>query len=142
LIEIILTVSVVIFLFLWHPPSSIIPVITIPIAVLITFIPLKAMGVTANIMSLGGIAIAIGAMVDAAIVVVEQTHKRLEEWQQNGRKGDYRQVMVDAIKQVAGPSFFALLVIAVSFRGRASLQAPGLYQDILHGNRRLSGHYP
>jgi Cu(I)/Ag(I) efflux system membrane protein CusA/SilA len=123
LIEVILTVSVVIFLFLWHPPSSIIPVITIPIAVLITFIPLKAMGVTANIMSLGGIAIAIGAMVDAAIVVVEQTHKRLEEWQQNGKQGDYREVVVDAIKQVAGPSFFALLVIAVSFLPVLTLEA-------------------
>jgi len=115
LIEIILTVSLVIFLFLWHPPSSYIPIITIPIAVLISFIPLRAMGITANIMSLGGIAIAIGAMADAAIVVVEQSHKRLEEWQRNGEKGDHRGVMVDAIKQVAGPSFFALLVIAVSF---------------------------
>ena len=123
LIEVILTVSLVIFFFLWHPPSSIIPVITIPIAVLITFIPLKAMGVTANIMSLGGIAIAIGAMVDATIVVVEQTHKRLEEWQQNGKKGDYHQVIVDAIKQVAGPSFFALLVIAVSFLPVLTLEA-------------------
>ncbi|MHB8789569.1 MAG: efflux RND transporter permease subunit [Desulfobulbaceae bacterium] len=123
LIEVILTVSVVIFLFLWHPPSSIIPVITIPIAVLIAFIPLKALGITANIMSLGGIAIAIGAMVDAAIVVVEQTHKRLEEWQQNGKEGDYRQVMVDGIKQVAGPSFFALLIIAVAFLPVLTLEA-------------------
>jgi Cu(I)/Ag(I) efflux system membrane protein CusA/SilA len=123
LIEVIITVSLVIFLFLWHPPSSIIPIITIPIAVLITFIPLKAMGITANIMSLGGIAIAIGAMVDAAIVVVEQTHKRLEEWQQNGKNGDYREVIVDAIKQVAGPSFFALLVIAVSFLPVLTLEA-------------------
>ena len=123
LAEVILTVSIVIFLFLWHPPSSVIPIITIPIAVLITFIPLKAMGITANIMSLGGIAIAIGAMVDAAIVVVEQTHKRLEEWQQNGRQGDYRQVIVDGIKQVAGPSFFALLVIGVSFLPVLTLEA-------------------
>jgi len=123
LTEVIFTVSLVIFLFLWHPPSSVIPVITIPIAVLITFIPLKAMGITANIMSLGGIAIAIGAMVDAAIVVVEQTHKRLEEWQQNGKQGDYRQVIVDGIKQVAGPSFFALLVIAVSFLPVLTLEA-------------------
>jgi Cu(I)/Ag(I) efflux system membrane protein CusA/SilA len=115
LIEIIITVSLVIFIFLWHPPSSLIPIITIPVAVLISFIPLKAMGITANIMSLGGIAIAIGAMADAAIVVVEQTHKRLEEWQKTGEQRDYHAVIVDAIKQVAGPSFFALLVIAVSF---------------------------
>ena len=123
LIEVILTVSIVIFLFLWHPPSSIIPVITIPIAVLISFIPFKAMGLTANIMSLGGIAIAIGAMVDAAIVVVEQTHKRLEEWQQGGKREDYRAVIVDGIKQVAGPSFFALLVIGVSFLPVLTLEA-------------------
>jgi Cu(I)/Ag(I) efflux system membrane protein CusA/SilA len=115
LTEIILTVSVIIFLFLWHPPSAFIPIVTIPIVVLISFIPFRAMGITANIMSLGGIAIAIGAMADAAIVVVEQTHKRLEEWQKNGSQGDYRTVVLDAIKQVAGPSFFALLVIAVSF---------------------------
>jgi Cu(I)/Ag(I) efflux system membrane protein CusA/SilA len=123
LFEIILTVSLIIFLFLWHPPSSIIPVITIPVAVVISFGPFKEMGLTANIMSLGGIAIAIGAVVDAAIVVVEQTHKRLEEWQQNGEQGDYRAVMIDAIKQVAGPSFFALLLIAVSFLPVLSLGA-------------------
>ena len=66
-------------------------------------------------MSLGGIAIAIGAMVDAAIVVVEQTHKGLESWDRGGRREDHAAVIVRAVKQVAGPSFFALLVIAVSF---------------------------
>jgi len=123
LAEIIFTVSLIIFIFLWHPPSSLIPIITIPIAVLVSFIPFKMMGVTANIMSLGGIAIAIGAMVDAAIVVVEQTHKRLEEWQKSGEQGDYRAVIVDGIKQVAGPSFFSLLVIAVSFLPVLTLEA-------------------
>jgi len=115
LIEVIITVSLVILIFLWHPPSAIIPIITMPIAVLISFIPFRSMGITANIMSLAGIAIAVGALVDASIVVVEQTHKRLEEWKQSGEQGDYRGIIVDAIKQVAGPSFFALLVIAVSF---------------------------
>jgi copper/silver efflux system protein len=80
LIEEMVIVSLVIFIFLWHFPSAVIPVFTIPIAIIISFIPMKMMGVSANIMSLGGIAIAIGAMVDAAIVVVEQTHKHLEEW--------------------------------------------------------------
>ena len=75
LIEVMLTVALVVLLFLWHIPSAIIPMITIPVAVLISFIPFRLMGITANIMSLGGIAIAIGALVDAAIVVVEQTHK-------------------------------------------------------------------
>src|SRR5207302_6557436 len=80
LIEELIIVSVVILIFLWHVPSAIIPIVTIPIAVILSFIPMQATGLTANIMSLGGIAIAIGAMVDAAIVVVEQTHKKLEHW--------------------------------------------------------------
>ena len=115
LIEVILTVALVILLFLWHIPSALIPIITIPVAVLLSFIPFRMMGITANIMSLGGIAIAIGALVDAAIVVVEQTHKSLEQWDRTGRQEDYRMVVITAVKQVAGPSFFALLVIAVSF---------------------------
>jgi Cu(I)/Ag(I) efflux system membrane protein CusA/SilA len=123
LVEVIITVVLVIFLFLWHIPSALIPVITIPLAVLIAFLPFRAMGVSANIMSLGGIAIAIGALVDAAIVVVEQTHKKLEEWQRTGRRRDYRSVVIEAVKEVAGPSFFALLVIAVSFLPVLSLEA-------------------
>ena len=123
LIEVILTVVLIILLFLWHFPSAMIPVITIPLAVLISFIPFRLLGITANIMSLGGIAIAIGTMVDAAIVVVEQTHKKLEEWERTGRKEDDRAVIVTAIKQVASPSFFALLVIAVSFLPVLTLEA-------------------
>jgi len=123
LIEIIVTVAIIILLFLWHIPSAIIPVITIPFAVLIAFIPFRAMGITANIMSLGGIAIAIGALVDAAIVVVEQTHKKLEQWETAGRPGPYRDVVVSAVKEVGGPSFFALLVIAVSFLPVLTLEA-------------------
>jgi copper/silver efflux system protein len=123
IIEVICTVSLVILLFLWHFPSAIIPIITIPLAVLISFIPLKLLGINANIMSLGGIAIAIGALVDAAIVVVEQTHKKLELWDQGGRKGHYRDIVIGAVKEVAGPSFFALLVIAVSFLPVLTLEA-------------------
>jgi Cu(I)/Ag(I) efflux system membrane protein CusA/SilA len=123
LIEVILTVSLVVLVFLWHFPSAMIPVVTIPIAVLISFVPFRMLGVTANIMSLGGIAIAIGAMVDASIVVVEQTHKRLEEWQRGDRRENYRDVIVSAIKQVAGPSFFSLLVIGVSFLPVLALEA-------------------
>jgi Cu(I)/Ag(I) efflux system membrane protein CusA/SilA len=123
LTEEMIVVSLVVFIFLWHIPSAIIPVITIPLAILISFIPMKMAGVTANIMSLGGIAIAIGAMVDAAIVVVEQTHKRLEEWDRGGRQGDYQRVVIDAVKEVGGPSFFALLVIAVSFLPVLTLEA-------------------
>ncbi len=123
LIEEIAIVSIIILIFLWHIPSAIIPVITIPIAIIISFIPMKMMGLTSNIMSLGGIAIAIGAMVDAAIVVVEQTHKKLEEWERTGRKEDYHRVVIDAVKEVGGPSFFALLVIAVSFLPVLTLEA-------------------
>ena len=123
LLEVLLTVSLVILLFLWHVPSAVIPLVTIPVAVLLSFIPFQAMGVTANIMSLGGIAIAIGALVDAAIVVVEQTHKRLEEGERAGRPGDYVDVVISAVKQVGPTSFFALLVIGVSFLPVLALEA-------------------
>ncbi len=121
--EELMIVSAVILIFLWHIPSAIIPILTIPIAIILSFIPMDLMRVTANIMSLGGIAVAIGAMVDAAIVVVEQTHKKLEHWQAEGRKGDYREVIISAVKEVGGPSFFALLVIAVSFIPVFALEA-------------------
>ena len=78
-------VAVVIAIFLWHFPSAIIPILTIPIAVVATFVPMRLSGMTANAMSLGGLAIAVGAMVDAGIVVVEQTHKKLEQWQRGDR---------------------------------------------------------
>jgi len=123
LIEEISIVSIVILVFLWHIPSALIPILTIPITVLISFIPMKLVGVTSNIMSLGGIAIAIGAMVDAAVVVVEQTHKKLEEWDAQGRKRDYHEVVVEAVKEVGGASFFSLLVIAVSFMPIFALEA-------------------
>ena len=123
LVEELIIVSLVIMIFLWHFPSAAIPIITIPVTILIAFIPLQLSGMTANIMSLGGIAVAIGAMVDAAIVVVEQTHKKLEHWEANGRKEDYRRVVIDAVKEVGGPSFFALLVIAVSFMPVFALEA-------------------
>ena len=124
LIEIILTVVLIVFLFLWHPPSALIPALTIPITVLISFIPFRMMGITANLMSLAGIAIAVGALVDASIVVVEQVHKGLEKWERDGRRGGYSEVVLGAIKQVAGPAFFALLVIAVSFLPVLTLEGP------------------
>src|SRR3954447_20586500 len=123
LIEIMITVALVILLFLWHIPSAMIPVITIPVAVLIAFIPFHAFGFSANIMSLGGIAIAVGALVDASIVVVEQTHKKLELWHRSGRREDEETVIISAVKEVGGPSFFALLVIAVSFLPVLTLEA-------------------
>lgn len=123
LIEEMIVVSLVIIIFLTHIPSAMIPILLLPIAVLISFIPMHYMGLTTNIMSLGGIAIAIGAMVDAAIVVVENTHKKLAHWREDGSKGDYKAVMLEAIKEVGGPSFFSLLVIAVSFIPIFTLEA-------------------
>jgi Cu(I)/Ag(I) efflux system membrane protein CusA/SilA len=123
LVEVILTVVLIVLLFLWHVPSALIPLITIPVAVLVAFIPFRWMGLTVNIMSLGGIAIAMGELVDAAIVVVEQTHKKLEEAGRLGSTSDYRSVVVEAVKEVAPASFFALLVIAVSFLPVLTLEA-------------------
>jgi len=123
LLEELIVVAIVILIFLWHFPSAAIPIVTIPLAVLISFIPMRMAGVTSNIMSLGGIAIAIGAMVDAAIVVVEQTHKKLETADAGWTLADYQRAIVTAVKEVGGPSFFALLVIAVSFLPVLTLEA-------------------
>jgi Cu(I)/Ag(I) efflux system membrane protein CusA/SilA len=123
LIEELAVVAIVILIFLWHIPSAIIPILTIPIAVVIAFVPMRLMGMSSNIMSLGGIAIAVGAMVDAAIVVVEQTHKKLEGAHPSWTLADYQRAIVDAVKEVGGPSFFALLVIAVSFLPVLTLEA-------------------
>jgi Cu(I)/Ag(I) efflux system membrane protein CusA/SilA len=115
LVEEMIIVSLVILFFLWHIPSAIIPIVTIPIAVLISFIPLYRMNLTSNIMSLSGIAISIGVLVDGAIVEVENAYKRLEQWVEGGRKGDYHAIRLQALKEVGPSVFFSLLVIAVSF---------------------------
>jgi Cu(I)/Ag(I) efflux system membrane protein CusA/SilA len=123
LVEVVLTVVFIVLLFLWHVPSALIPLITIPVAVLVAFIPFRWLGLTVNIMALGGIAIAMGELVDAAIVVAEQTHKKLEEAARRGDTIDARAVVLDAVKEVAPASFFALLVIAVSFLPVLTLEA-------------------
>jgi copper/silver efflux system protein len=115
LLEVILTVVLMIVIFLWHFPSAVIPVITIPVVVLIAFIPLRYAGVGIDIMSMSGIALACGALVDAAIVVVEQTQKKLEVQERSGSLFSRHEVVLRAVKEVAGPTFFALLVIAVAF---------------------------
>jgi Cu(I)/Ag(I) efflux system membrane protein CusA/SilA len=115
LLEEMIIVSLVILLFLWHFPSAVIPIVTIPIAVLLSFIPMYGMKLTSNIMSLAGIAISIGVLVDGAIVEVENAYKRLEQWVQGGRKGDYHAVRLQALKEVGPSVFFSLLVIAVAF---------------------------
>ncbi|MBP7571343.1 MAG: efflux RND transporter permease subunit [Acidobacteria bacterium] len=108
-------VSLVILVFLWHIPSAIVPIVTIPVSVLLAFIPLYYMGVTVNIMSIAGIAISIGVLVDGAIVEVENAYNKLHRWQAEGRKGDFHQVRLEALTEVGPSVFFSLLVIAVAF---------------------------
>ncbi len=86
LIEEVVIVSLVVILFLWHFKSALIAIIPLPLAIMASFIPLSASGLNANIMSLSGIAIAIGAMIDASIILVENAHKKLEKWEETGRK--------------------------------------------------------
>jgi Cu(I)/Ag(I) efflux system membrane protein CusA/SilA len=121
--EVVITVALIILVFLWHFPSAAIPIVTMPVVVLVSFIPFRMLGISANIMSLAGVAIAFSELVDASIVVAEQAHKKLELWERGGRRGDYRAVVIGAIKEVAGPTFFALLVIAVSFLPVLTLEA-------------------
>jgi copper/silver efflux system protein len=121
--EVVITVALIILVFLWHFPSAAIPIVTMPVVVLVSFIPFRLLGISANIMSLAGVAIAFGELVDASIVVVEQTHKKLELWEKEGRLRDYREIVLSAIKEVAAPTFFALLVMAVSFLPVLTLEA-------------------
>jgi Cu(I)/Ag(I) efflux system membrane protein CusA/SilA len=115
LLEEMIVVSIVILIFLWHFPSAIVPILTIPISVIIAFIPMYALGLQSNIMSLSGIAISIGVLVDGAIVEVENAYKKLEEWDSNGRIGDYHAVRLEALLEVGPSVFFSLLVIAIAF---------------------------
>lgn len=123
ILEVVVTVVLIILIFLRHLPSAIIPLVTIPIAVFLSFIPLRLMGISANVMSLAGVAIAIGELIDASIVVVEQSHKRLERWEEAGWPRKQRDIVLGAVKEVAGPTFFALLVIAVSVLPVLALEA-------------------
>lgn len=122
LIEEGIIVSIVIIIFLLHFRSALIPILTIPAAVLLAFIPMYYMKLNANIMSLGGIAIAIGAMVDASIVIIENIHKKLESVKPSDT-GERLSVMIDAMKGVGRPIFFSLLVITVSFLPVFALEA-------------------
>jgi len=108
-------VSLVILLFLWHLPSAIVPIVTIPVAVLLSFIPLYLLGVPANLMSLSGVAISIGVLVDGAIVEVENAYRKIQKWQEGGSQGDFGLVRLQALQEVGPSVFFSLLVIAVAF---------------------------
>ncbi|MDZ4165048.1 MAG: CusA/CzcA family heavy metal efflux RND transporter [Smithellaceae bacterium] len=122
IIKLTIAVSVVCLVFLFHFPSALVVILTLPVAILISFICMFYLGVTSNIMSLGGIAIAIGAMVDASVIMVENAHKRLEEWEHGGRIGERLEVIIEAAKEVGPSLFFALLVITVGFLPVFTLQ--------------------
>jgi copper/silver efflux system protein len=122
LLEELLVVSLVIWAFLLHVRSTLVPVVLLPAAVLVAFLPMHLLGITANIMSLGGIAIAMGAMVDAAIIVVENVHRRLEGWEAAGRPGSRAAVVTAGLQETGRPIFFALLVVTVAFLPVFSLE--------------------
>jgi len=109
-----IVVALVCFLFLGHVRSSLVAILTLPLALLLSFLPFSLFGLSANIMSLGGMAIAIGAMVDAAIVLVENAHKRLEH-EGPISFAQRREIVLEAAASVGRPIFFSLLVITVSF---------------------------
>ncbi|MCL4475813.1 MAG: CusA/CzcA family heavy metal efflux RND transporter [Nitrospirae bacterium] len=135
IIKLAVAVSVVCLIFLFHLPSALVVILTLPIAIIISFICMYYLGVTSNIMSLSGIAIAIGAMVDASIIMVENAHKKLEEWEATPpesppyKGGEIRggksriDVVIDAAKEVGPSLFFSLLVITVGFLPVFTLQA-------------------
>ncbi|MEO5856468.1 MAG: CusA/CzcA family heavy metal efflux RND transporter [Chthoniobacterales bacterium] len=141
LLEESVVVSLICILFLFHFRSALVAILTLPIAIVLAFIPMTALGVSSNIMSLGGIAIAIGAMVDAAIVMIENAHKWLERWKHAREKREAegeaalteperevagmtrQQIMIRAAQQVGKPLFFSLLIITVSFVPVFALEA-------------------
>src|SRR3989440_3512749 len=127
LIEESIIVALVCVVFLWHVRSSLVAVITLPVAIILAFIPMWWMNLTSNIMSLGGIAIAIGAMVDSAIIMIENAHKALEQFRDEHKREpsavERAGVIIVAAKSVGRSLFFALLVITVSFIPVFSLTA-------------------
>lgn len=115
LTEEIIVVSIIILIFLWHIPSAIVPILTIPIAVILSFLPMYLADIGSNLMSLAGIALSIGVLVDGAIVEVENAYKKLEEWESSGRVGDFHAIRLEALLEVGPSVFFSLLIIAVAF---------------------------
>jgi len=123
IIKLAVAVSVVCIIFLFHLPSALVVIVTLPIAIIMSFICMYYLGVTSNVMSLSGIAIAIGAMVDASIIMVENAHKKLEEWEHQGQTRNRTDVIIEAAKEVGPSLFFSLLVITVGFLPVFTLQA-------------------
>jgi len=122
IVKLALAVGIVCLVFLYHLPSAMVVILTLPVAIILSFILMYYLGITSNIMSLSGIAIAIGAMVDASIIMVENAHKRLEEWEASGSKEPRFDVIVNAAREVGPSLFFSLLVITVGFLPVFTLQ--------------------
>ena len=116
-------VALVCVVFLLHVRSALVAIVMLPVGVLIAFIAMRALGMNSNIMSLGGIAIAIGAMIDAAIVMIENAHKHLERLPENADRSARAQAMINACKEVGPALFFSLLIITVSFLPVFTLEA-------------------
>ncbi len=127
LVEEFAIVALVCIVFLFHLRSALVAIVALPVGILVAFIVMHAQGINANIMSLGGIAIAIGAMVDAAIVMIENAHKQLEKWTNSfGRKPDKHErweIVTEAAAEVGPALFFSLLIITLSFVPVLVLQA-------------------
>lgn len=130
IIKLSIAVSIVCLVFLFHLPSAFVIILTLPVAIISSFILMYQLRVTSNIMSLSGIAIAIGAMVDASIIMIENAHKRLEEWENikneipsSEHKSRRNELIIEAAKEVGPSLFFALLVITVSFLPVFTLEA-------------------
>jgi Cu(I)/Ag(I) efflux system membrane protein CusA/SilA len=120
LVEEMLIVSFVCVVFLWHMRSALVAILTLPLSILLSFVAMRYIGLGSNIMSLGGIAIAIGAMIDAAIIMIENAHKHLER--DTGAR-PRREVVIEAAQEVGRPLFFSLLIITVSFLPIFTLEA-------------------
>ena len=120
LLEEIVIVSLVCIVFLWHLRSALVAIVTLPLSILLAFVAMHLLDIGANIMSLGGIAIAIGAMVDASIIMIENAHKHIEHDTTNRPR---RELLIDAAQQVGRPLFYSLLIITVSFLPIFSLEA-------------------
>ena len=123
LIEESLIVALVTIVFLLHARSALVAIVTLPIGILMAFVAMRYLGLGANIMSLGGIAIAIGAMIDAAIVMVENLHKHMERNEREGKPRGHWELVVDASKEVGPALFTSLLIITLSFLPVFALEA-------------------
>ena len=143
LIEEAIIVALVCIVFLMHVRSALVAILMLPVGVLISFIAMRSLGMNSNLMSLGGIAIAIGAMIDAAIVMIENAHKHIERLPDEHSDSDRIDAMLSACREVGPALFFSLLIITVSFLPVFALEgqegrlfSPLAYQDLCHGRRR------